>query len=128
MCWMQDPNEIPIIGEGKNTFPTLHVKDLVTLVRRIIEQKPNKYYIIATDKTRNKSLHNIISSLSKNIGNGLVRFTDNYEEVPNFHEFMLNMKIKSSKIFDDVKKDNETVDAFNKRKFPWHCEVKYIVI
>jgi adenylate kinase len=126
MCWMQNPNEIPIIGDGKNIIPTLHVKDLVTLVRKIIEQKPSKYYILAIDRTRNKSLHNIISSLSKNIGNGLVRSTDNYEEVHNFHEFMFNLKIKSSKIFDDVKKDNETMDAFNKRKFLWHCEVNLV--
>lgn len=124
MCWMQTPNEIPILGDGKNTIPTLHVKDLVSIVRKLIDQKPSKYYILAIDRTRNKSLYNIISSLSKNIGNSLVRFTDNYEEIPNFHELMINLKIKSSKIFEDVKRDNETMDAFNKRKFQWHCEVK----
>ena len=120
---MQRPNEIPILGDRKNIIPTIHVRDLITLIRRIIDTKPSKYYIFAVDRTRNKTLKNIITSLSKNIGNGLVTYTDNYEDVPNFGEFLINLKIKTSKIFDDVKKDNESLDNFNKRKFHWHSEV-----
>lgn len=123
MTWMQRPNEIPILGDGKNLIPTIHVRDLVTLVRRIIDTRPSKYYILAIDRTKNKSLKNIISSLSKNIGNGLVSHSEKYEDVSNFNDFLINLKVKTSKIFEDVKKDSETLDAFNKRKFQWHCEV-----
>ena len=123
MAWTQRPYEIPIIGEGKNLIPTIHIRDLVSIVRRIIETRPPKYYIFAVDKTKNKTLKNIITSISKNIGNGLVKHTDNFEESTNYNDFQINIKMKTSKIFDDKKKDNESHDAFNKRKFQWHCEV-----
>ena len=102
-------------------IPTIYIKDLVSVVRRIIETRPSKNYIFAVDKTR--TLNNIVSSISKNIGNGLVDHSDNFEEYTNFSDFQVNIKMKTSKIFDDVKRDNESNDAFNKRKFPWHCEV-----
>jgi adenylate kinase len=124
---MQNPNEIPITGDGRNLIPTIHVRDLVSVVRRIIDQRPSKHYIFAVDKTKNKSLNNIVTSLSKNIGNGLVVNTENYEAVPNYNEFLINLKIKSSKIFEDVRRDNESLDSFNKRKFQWHCEVKFFL-
>ena len=50
---------IPIIGEGDNFLPTIHILDLVQVIKRIIEKKPNQRYIFACDKTKNPTLKNI---------------------------------------------------------------------
>lgn len=43
---------------------------------------------------------------------------------PSYDELQINLKIKTSKLFNDVQLDGEEEDDFNKRKFKWHCEVK----
>ena len=39
-AWKQDPQKLPIIGEGKNFVPTIHVKDLARMVKKIFEAPP----------------------------------------------------------------------------------------
>lgn len=128
MAWLQDPNKLPIAGDGKNFIPTIHILDLVNCIKRIIEKKPSLKYIFAIDKTKNKSLKNIIKSISKCVGNGQVEALDlakeKIENIPNFNDFTINVKAKTSKIFEDVRGDDEEEEDFLKRTFKWHCEVK----
>lgn len=127
MSWIQDPIKLRIAGDGRNIIPTIHVIDLVNCIKRIIEKKPKTKYIFAVDKTRIKTLRNIIRSISKNIGNSQIENIDlakeKIENVPNFNEFSINVKAKSSKIFLDIKGDDEDEEEFSKRSFKWHCEV-----
>ena len=58
MSWLEIPGKLPIIGKGKNTIPTIHIKDLVSLIRRVIETKPKNKYIFAVDHTKNRQLLN----------------------------------------------------------------------
>ena len=52
-AWIQDPVQLPIIGEGENLVPTIHVIDLARLVRRVVIENPKEHpYIFAIDKTR----------------------------------------------------------------------------
>ena len=39
-AWKQRPEKLPIIGEGKNSVPTVHVKDLARMVKYIFENPP----------------------------------------------------------------------------------------
>ena len=39
-AWKQSPEKLPIIGEGKNHVPTIHVKDLALMVKKIFEAPP----------------------------------------------------------------------------------------
>ena len=39
-AWKQDPQKLPIIGEGNNFVPTIHVKDLARMVKKIFESPP----------------------------------------------------------------------------------------
>ena len=40
-AWIGGIDFIPIIGEGGNFLPTIHILDLVQIIRRIIEKKTN---------------------------------------------------------------------------------------
>ena len=39
---MQQLPFIPLVGEGKNYIPTIHILDLVKIIRKVIEKKPEQ--------------------------------------------------------------------------------------
>ena len=130
MAWLMDPIKLPIIGDGKNSIPTIHIADLVSLIKRIIEKnpKPMDKYIFAVDRTKNRQLKNVITSISKSTGSGQVELLTNYVNLPNniqvpaYNELSISVKCKTSKVFDDEKGDDEDQEDFDKRSFKWHCE------
>ena len=127
MAWLQDPSRLPVAGDGKNFIPTIHIKDLVNGIKRIIEKKPAIKYVFAVDKTKNKSLKSVIKSISKSVGNGSIENfdlnKDKIDHIPNFTEFTMNVKVKTSKLYSDERKEEEEDEEFDKRKFKWHSEV-----
>ena len=126
-AWIGGINYMPIIGEGMNFLPTIHILDLIQIIKRIIEKKPIINYIFACDKTKNPTMKNIIRSISKGIGSidvkNLTEFDIDQIDMPNFNELSIDLQIKSSKVTEDEpKKENESNEEYNKRKFKWHCE------
>jgi hypothetical protein len=80
--WLQDPYALPYFNNGENLIPTIHIKDLCKIiVRYIIEKKPESRYIFACDLTENKTMKNIIQSISRGIGSG---HTEPHEMQPPF--------------------------------------------
>ena len=62
---------MPIIGEGDNLVPTIHIIDLARLVRRVVIENPRVYpYIFAIDKTRKPTQKRLISEIAKGMGTG----------------------------------------------------------
>ena len=126
-AWIGGIDYIPIIGDGMNFLPTIHILDFVQIIRRIIETKPIINYIFACDKTKNPTMKNLIRSISKGIGSidikNLTDFNIDEIDIPNFNELSIDIQIKPSKITEyEPQKKNETLDEYNKRKFKWHCE------
>ena len=68
MAWMGHLPYIPIINEGSNFIPTIHILDLVKVIKRIIDRKPEQRYIFACDRTKNPTMKNILKSIGKCIG------------------------------------------------------------
>ncbi|MCQ2820156.1 MAG: hypothetical protein MJ252_23055 [archaeon] len=125
MAWLQKPPKLPIIGKGRNTVPTIHIKDLISLIRKVIETRPKNKYIFAIDHTKNRMLKNIISSISKGVGTGEVeniKDEKEIESVPHNEELSIDIKAKPTKLFLDEKRDDEEEEEFEKRCFKWHCE------
>ena len=122
MSWLETPRKLPIIGKGKNTIPTIHIIDLVSLIKRVIENKPKNKYIFAIDHTKNRQLKNIIKSIAKGVGTGEVENTEDKKKIPKFDELSIDLKAKPTKLFLDEKRDDEEDEAFEKRQFKWHCE------
>ena len=78
-AWLQDPPSLPYLGVGKNQVPTVHVKDLARMVKKIYESKPplpDKQYIFAVDNTKKNSQKRLIASISNGIGTGLLESVD----------------------------------------------------
>ena len=62
------PIEELLLDKGRNIIPTIHMKDLVNIIAKVIEKKPLSYYILAFDQTANRSLKNIIKMIYYAIG------------------------------------------------------------
>ena len=62
------PIEEILLDKGRNIIPTIHMKDLVNIIAKVIEKKPLSYYILAFDQTANSSLRNIIKMIYYTIG------------------------------------------------------------
>ena len=126
-CWLKNIEYMPIIGDGENHIPTIHILDLVQVIKRIINLKPEVNYIYACDRTKNPTLKNIIRSISKGIGNIDIKiikdFNVNEINLPHYTELNIDLRIKPSSIMEDEpRRQKEDLEDYNERKFPWHCE------
>lgn len=87
-AWLQSPQALPYFDTGANLIPTIHIKDLAKIVKRLITgSKPECKYIFAIDLTVDKSSKNIISSISRGIGTGK---TESIEYNSNENSAILN--------------------------------------
>ena len=57
-----------LLDKGRNIIPTIHMKDLVSIIAKVIEKKPSSYYLLAFDQTINRSLKNIVKMIYYCIG------------------------------------------------------------
>jgi len=126
-CFLGKVDYIPIIGDGENHIPTIHVLDLVQVIKRIIKFKPNVNYIYACDRTKNPSFKNIITSISKGIGGIDIKiikdFNINEINLPHYSELNIDVRFKLSSVMEDEpRRQKEDIEDYNERKFPWHCE------
>ena len=72
---------------AKNTFPTIHIKDLVNLIKRVIERKPTNKYIFAFDHTKNRTAKNIIRSIKACVAKQTVTTNNsNQQQQQQIHE------------------------------------------
>ena len=114
-AWLQNPIELPYYNEGNNLIPTIHIKDLARMVRRIADNKAEFPYIFAFDKTKDTSLKNIISSISRNIGSGKT------VSVPYDKDLIKNIALKEEDFFIDKEKyeKNKLVMNITKHELTW---------
>lgn len=136
-AWLQKPSSLPYLGRGKNFVPTVHVKDLARMVKKIAETKPEKNYIFAIDNTRKPTQKRLISSISNGIGTGLLESVDypDPEHLIKHHPkktplhlmdtdwripLMLNLKIKPSSLF--VASGGSGEEEAAEPDFNWHCK------
>ena len=125
--WLGGVDYFPIRGNGYNYFPTIHILDLVQIIKRIINLKPDIKYIFACDRTKEPLMRNVISSITKKIGGIDVKPIKEYNidemEIINYCELKINIPMKTSSFLDDEKRQmGESLSEYNKRLFNWHCE------
>ena len=133
-AWMQAPEALPVLGDGDNRIPTIHLNDLARLVQRLIKDNIQKEYIFAVDRTKKPRQRKIVEAISKAVGTGK---THNFQpsdisDSVFWKDFLsINLKMRTSDVF----KDGELPDDYDDSKtgipadkmtemlkFPWHCE------
>jgi adenylate kinase len=127
-AWLQAPSELPIIGEGKNLIPTIHICDLARVTKRIVAEKVQKEYIFAVDRTPRPTQKRLIQAISNGIGTGKTREMepDDIADSIIWKDFLsINLKMKTSDVFKDGEAAEDAEDPEAEAaalKFPWHCE------
>ena len=139
-AWLQKPARLPVVGEGRNFLPTIHVTDLARMVKKIYESKPEKQYIFGIDNTKRPRQHKVISAISSGIGTGLVESIDIPLKFATVHPnrtplqldldwrkfLLLDIKAKPSSIFvpEDAAADDEEAAGGDEDTgdFKWHCK------
>jgi len=132
---------LPLVGEGNNFVPTIHVTDLARMVKKVSESKPERPYIFGIDNTKKPTQKKLIRAISKGIGTGLISETDIPVEFVNAHPqktplqldldwrkfLLLNIKAKPSSLFvspdapkgDDAEEEPAEGEGAD---FNWHCK------
>ena len=126
MAWMQQMSYIPLVGEGKNFIPTIHILDLIKVIRKVVDKKPEQKYFFVCDKTKNPTLKNILNSVGMGIGGlgvkKMTKFSIEHMEIPNYTELKIDLRMKLSNIFEEQRKSKENIIDYKERQFKWHCE------
>ena len=125
--WKGTLEYMPIIGEGDNHIPTIHILDLIHTIKRVINLKPDTNYIFACDKTKNPTMRNILTHISKGIGGIETKIIKDFDlnniNMPHYAELSIDLRIKNSPIMEDEpRRPKEDKEDYEERKFKWHCE------
>ena len=100
------PVEEILLEKGRNIIPTIHMKDLINIISKIIEKKSNTYYILAFDQSKNNSLLNIAKQIYECVGdvNNLMPIKEENVDINNNNE--INNEENNSKINEDLNNNN----------------------
>jgi adenylate kinase len=67
--WLCDKGGLGIPGNGDNVLPMMHVRDLASVVAKVLDSPPETPYMVAVDKARN-TLSQVIKAISERLGVG----------------------------------------------------------
>lgn len=123
-----------MIGDGKNRIPTIHVRDLVKFVEKVIERPPKQTYIFAVDHNAKPTQLSLVQAISKGLGTGKVKHIDLESaavEYDLFDVFSLDVRVRPSRVFDALitegdednnDDDEDGVEKPAKFSFEWHAK------
>lgn len=93
-AWLQKPSRLTYIGEGLNKVPSIHVRDLVSIVRKLWETKPEQQYVFGIDNASDRTQKCLIESISKGIGTGKVKSIEEHEDKVSKTDYSLNQPVR----------------------------------
>nr|XP_018670747.1 adenylate kinase 7 isoform X2 [Ciona intestinalis] len=70
-AWLGEASALQCFGTGTNIVPTIHIKDLASVLQNILDGKPKTRYLVAVDDSQN-SLEEIVRIVSSKSGTGKV--------------------------------------------------------
>lgn len=70
------------MNEGSNLVPSIHVNDLSKFIIKIAELQPEKKYHFAFDETKDRTIKNLISAVSRTAGSGFIKSVESSDLVP----------------------------------------------
>jgi len=102
-AWLFPDRELTVIGAGKNTIPTLHIRDLVSTVSAIIQKKPEQSHYIVCDDSKVTPLE-LASSVAGSFGAGRTRCIDEEEGflIPDMSQLRLDALVANVMMESDT--------------------------
>ncbi|CDS39543.1 adenylate kinase 7 [Echinococcus multilocularis] len=105
--WLNEPT-LSVIGDGKNLIPTIHVKDLASIVFELLNLCPTTHYILAVDDGYNTLLE-IVTTISEALTTGKVKHIS-IEEAKQMDEFTqkhvdsltLNLRLEAQFVHENL--------------------------
>lgn len=70
-AWLGEAPALQCFGTGTNIVPTIHIKDLASVIQNIMDARPKTRYLVAVDDSQN-SLEEIVKIVSTKGGTGKV--------------------------------------------------------
>jgi len=70
-AWLGKLPALPCFGPGNNVIPTIHIKDLASVIQNVMDSKPKTRYMVAVDDSA-VTLVEIVRTISKRLGTGKV--------------------------------------------------------
>ena len=102
------PIEEILLDKGRNIIPTIHMRDLINIISKIIEKKPNSYYLLAFDQSNNRSLKYIIKSIYDCIGDSSKMMPIKEEDLIEKNEDEENKENEEQKDNNNANNDKNT--------------------
>ncbi|KAK2577085.1 hypothetical protein KPH14_005893 [Odynerus spinipes] len=115
MAWLNEPF-LPIIGNGENRIPLLHVRDFVAVVSDVLRKWPTLRYIVAVEQGA-PTQSTIVKNISKQLTTGRVKYV-----AP--EDAFLYPEI-SQEIYDFMTVDLNIDPAYVLERIRWHFETPF---
>ena len=93
-----------------NYIPTIHIKDIINIIKKIIDKKPENKYLLAFDNSKNKTLKWVIKSIYKCIGN-----INNMIEIEKTEKKIENNENENENNENEIKEEEEQRSKKKKR-------------
>lgn len=112
-AWIQCPARLPVLGDGRNRVPTIHIIDLARIVKRVVLKGSLLNYIFAIDRTKRPSQKRLVKSIASGMGTGKIQKCGEEDHDASWDlwsKFLtINLKMKTSEAFKDgeLPEDNE---------------------
>lgn len=104
---------LPVIDDGDNLLPTIHVKDLARFVKHLCETTVvmKKQYFIAVDECESSTQRQIIQAISTCLGSGNIQNVQLADVIDEEWSEMLTLNLKM-----------RVSDEFRNLSSGWHCK------
>ncbi|BHF70029.1 Adenylate kinase 7 [Sparganum proliferum] len=116
--WLNAPL-LEVFGPGENIIPTIHVRDLASIVVQIADKCPTTHYILATENSRN-TLKEIVRAISSALTTGKVK------QVPVENAFLSDEITQVAFDHLTVNLSLESVFAHDNFHFKWACDGGFV--
>ena len=138
-AWLESPKALPVVGDGTNFVPAVHVRDLARAVKHVVLTKPAKKYLFVVDSAPSQMQKDLVAGISSGVGTGQVEHVavEDVRHLAWAKALALNVKVKPSAVFlppeeeekeeenEEEEIDEETGEPKAKKPKPvrmeWHC-------
>uniref|UniRef100_A0A3Q2PMF6 Adenylate kinase 7b n=1 Tax=Fundulus heteroclitus TaxID=8078 RepID=A0A3Q2PMF6_FUNHE len=113
--WLGKEAEISVFGDGNNIVPTIHIRDLASVLQNVIEHQPRPYYLLAVDSSHS-SMEELVKAIASVLGPGKIQKRP-FEDIFLIQDLNV-LAIDSLRV--NLRMEAVTINSLF--SISWHCE------